>query len=166
MDQYESLSHSRWKCRYHVSSKCPRKSLYGELRRSRRSALGDIGRTGVEPTGAFVFAAAPGRAAHGGLGFAQEFAAGCACSEYQHVAVVETEIPARLRIAMEPQSLQLSRDLGSRRPLMRSVVRRRRRRRLRGRDGPRSWRRRRAAGRRTWCRGIARRVQNRPVVVV
>src|ERR1700693_4370130 len=35
MDEYESLSHSKWECKYHVVfiPKCRRKSLYGELRR-------------------------------------------------------------------------------------------------------------------------------------
>src|SRR6478672_9339342 len=34
MDDYESLSHSKWECRYHVVfiSKYRRKTLYGELR--------------------------------------------------------------------------------------------------------------------------------------
>ena len=35
MDDYESLSHSKWECKYHVVfiPKCRRKTLYGELRR-------------------------------------------------------------------------------------------------------------------------------------
>ena len=38
MDEYESLSHSRWECKYHVVfmvfiPKCRRKVLYGQLRR-------------------------------------------------------------------------------------------------------------------------------------
>jgi len=35
MDEYESLSHSKWECKYHVVfiPKCRRKTLYGELRR-------------------------------------------------------------------------------------------------------------------------------------
>ena len=35
MDEYESLSHTRWDCKYHVVfiPKCHRKALYGELRR-------------------------------------------------------------------------------------------------------------------------------------
>src|SRR3974390_3557813 len=35
MDEYESLSHTRWECKYHVVfiPKCRRKTLYGELRR-------------------------------------------------------------------------------------------------------------------------------------
>ena len=40
MDEYESLSHSKWECKYHVVfiPKCRRKTLYGELRRH----LGEI----------------------------------------------------------------------------------------------------------------------------
>jgi REP element-mobilizing transposase RayT len=36
MDEYESLSHSKWECKYHVVfiPKCRRKTLYGELRRT------------------------------------------------------------------------------------------------------------------------------------
>jgi putative transposase len=35
MDEYESLSHARWDCKYHVVfiPKCRRKTLYGDLRR-------------------------------------------------------------------------------------------------------------------------------------
>jgi putative transposase len=35
MDEYESLSHSKWECKYHVVfiPKCRRKVLYGKLRR-------------------------------------------------------------------------------------------------------------------------------------
>jgi putative transposase len=35
MDEYESLSHTKWECKYHVVfiPKCRRKLLYGELRR-------------------------------------------------------------------------------------------------------------------------------------
>jgi len=35
MDEHESLSHTRWDCKYHVVfiPKCRRKALYGELRR-------------------------------------------------------------------------------------------------------------------------------------
>src|SRR5947209_10027767 len=34
MDEYESLSHTKWECKYHVVfiPKCRRKTLYGELR--------------------------------------------------------------------------------------------------------------------------------------
>ena len=40
MDEYESLSHSKWECKYHVVfiPKCRRKTLYGELKRH----LGDV----------------------------------------------------------------------------------------------------------------------------
>ena len=40
MDEYESLGHTRWDCKYHVVSipKCRRKALYGDLRRH----LGEI----------------------------------------------------------------------------------------------------------------------------
>jgi putative transposase len=35
MDDYESLSHTKWECKYHVVFilKCRRKTLYGELRK-------------------------------------------------------------------------------------------------------------------------------------
>ena len=35
MDEYESLGHSRWECKYHVVfiPKCRRRILYGQLRR-------------------------------------------------------------------------------------------------------------------------------------
>ncbi|OGA56068.1 MAG: transposase [Betaproteobacteria bacterium RIFCSPLOWO2_12_FULL_65_14] len=34
MDEYQSLSHAKWECKYHVAfiPKCRRKTLYGELR--------------------------------------------------------------------------------------------------------------------------------------
>ena len=34
MDEYESLSHTKWECKYHVVfiPKCRRKTLYGKLR--------------------------------------------------------------------------------------------------------------------------------------
>ena len=40
MNDYESLNHSRWECKYHIVfiPKCRRKVLYGELRRY----LGDV----------------------------------------------------------------------------------------------------------------------------
>jgi putative transposase len=43
MDDYESLSHSVWDCKYHVVfiPKCRKKMLYGEL----RQRLGDVFRT-------------------------------------------------------------------------------------------------------------------------
>jgi putative transposase len=35
MDEFESLSHTKWECKYHVVfiPKCRRKTLYAELRR-------------------------------------------------------------------------------------------------------------------------------------
>ena len=35
MDKYESLSHTKWECKYHVVfiPKCRRRTLYGELRK-------------------------------------------------------------------------------------------------------------------------------------
>jgi len=35
MDEYESLSHSKWECKYHIAfiPKCRRKTLYAELRK-------------------------------------------------------------------------------------------------------------------------------------
>ena len=43
MDDYESLNHSVWECKYHVVfiPKCRKKTLYGELRQQ----LGDVFRT-------------------------------------------------------------------------------------------------------------------------
>ena len=40
MDGYDSLSHSKWECKYHVVfiPKCRRKTLYLQLRKS----LGDL----------------------------------------------------------------------------------------------------------------------------
>ena len=40
MDQYESLSHTKWECKYHVVfiPKCRRKVLYGKL----RTHLGEV----------------------------------------------------------------------------------------------------------------------------
>ena len=40
MDEFESLSHTKWECKYHVVfiPKCRRKTLYGELKRH----LGEI----------------------------------------------------------------------------------------------------------------------------
>ena len=34
MDEFESLSHAKWECKYHVVfiPKCRRKALYGQLR--------------------------------------------------------------------------------------------------------------------------------------
>src|SRR5437588_10675642 len=44
MDEYESLSHTKWECKYHVVfiPKCRRKTLYGELRRH----LGEVPHAG------------------------------------------------------------------------------------------------------------------------
>ena len=46
MDDYQSLNHTKWECKYHVVfiPKCRRKILYGELRRH----LGTLFRTLVE----------------------------------------------------------------------------------------------------------------------
>lgn len=46
MDDYQSLNHTRWECKYHVVfiPKCRRKVLYGELRRH----LGSVFRTLTE----------------------------------------------------------------------------------------------------------------------
>ena len=40
MDKYESLSHTKWECKYHVVfiPKCRRRTLYGQLRQH----LGDV----------------------------------------------------------------------------------------------------------------------------
>jgi putative transposase len=40
MDEYESLSHTKWECKYHVIfiPKCRRKTLYGQLRQN----LGEV----------------------------------------------------------------------------------------------------------------------------
>ena len=54
MDKYESLSHTKWDCKYHVVfiPKCRRKSLYGELRRPPRrgipAASGTVKRVGLK----------------------------------------------------------------------------------------------------------------------
>src|ERR1700730_10127475 len=41
MDDYESLSHSKWECKYHIVfiPKCRRKTLYLELRRHLRDVF-------------------------------------------------------------------------------------------------------------------------------
>ena len=46
MDEYQSLNHTKWECKYHVVflPKCRRKILYGELRRQ----LGSVFRTLAE----------------------------------------------------------------------------------------------------------------------
>ena len=47
MDEYESLSHSKWECKYHMSfiPKCRRKTLYKEIRQH----LGEV--SGSSPCG-------------------------------------------------------------------------------------------------------------------
>jgi putative transposase len=44
MDEYESLSDSKWECKYHVVfiPKCRRKTLYGELRRHLGQVFGKL----------------------------------------------------------------------------------------------------------------------------
>lgn len=46
MDEYESLSHAKWECKYHVVfiPKCRRKTLYGALRKH----LGEVFRKPAE----------------------------------------------------------------------------------------------------------------------
>ena len=46
MDEYQSLSHSQWECKYHVIfiPKCRRRTLYGQI----RSHLGSVFRTLAE----------------------------------------------------------------------------------------------------------------------
>ena len=41
MDENETLSHSKWECKYHVVfiPKCRRRALYGQLRKH----LGEVG---------------------------------------------------------------------------------------------------------------------------
>ena len=43
MDEYESLSHTKWECKYHVMfiPKYRRKALYGQLRRTRARSSAD-----------------------------------------------------------------------------------------------------------------------------
>lgn len=52
MDDYQSLNHTRWECKYHVVfiPKCRRKVLYGEL----RGRLGDMFRDLVKQKGSRV----------------------------------------------------------------------------------------------------------------
>jgi putative transposase len=40
MDQYQSLSHTKWECKYHIVGipKCRKNKIYGELRK----LLGEI----------------------------------------------------------------------------------------------------------------------------
>ena len=44
MNDYESLNHTRWECKYHVVfiPKCRRKALYGELRRNLGEVLREL----------------------------------------------------------------------------------------------------------------------------
>jgi putative transposase len=52
LDDYQSLNHTRWECKYHVVfiPKCRRKVLYGEL----RGRLGDMFRDLVKQKGSRV----------------------------------------------------------------------------------------------------------------
>ncbi len=47
MDEFQSLSHSKWECKYHVVfiPKCRRRTLYVELRRHTGRSLSAIGKT-------------------------------------------------------------------------------------------------------------------------
>ena len=46
MDKYESLSHTKWECKYHVVfiPKCRRRALYGELRKYLGGVFRDLAR--------------------------------------------------------------------------------------------------------------------------
>ena len=46
MDKYESLSHTKWDCKYHVVfiPKCRRRALYGNLRRHLAEVFRDLAR--------------------------------------------------------------------------------------------------------------------------
>jgi len=46
MDKYESLSHTKWECKYHVVfiPKCRRRTLYGELRKPLIEVFRDLAR--------------------------------------------------------------------------------------------------------------------------
>ena len=46
MDKYESLSHTKWECKYHVVfiPKCRRMTLYGELRKPLIDVFRDLAR--------------------------------------------------------------------------------------------------------------------------
>ena len=46
MDKYESLSHTKWECKYHVVfiPKCRRRTLYGELRKPLIEVFLDLAR--------------------------------------------------------------------------------------------------------------------------
>ncbi len=51
MDEYESLSHSKWECKYQVIfiPKCRRKTLYKELRQHLGEVFPAPSRTEAEP---------------------------------------------------------------------------------------------------------------------
>jgi len=46
MDDYQSLSHTRWECKYHVVfiPKCRKKALYGQIRKELGRAFADLAR--------------------------------------------------------------------------------------------------------------------------
>ncbi|MBI2842234.1 MAG: IS200/IS605 family transposase, partial [Armatimonadetes bacterium] len=46
MDDYQSLSHTRWECKYHVVfiPKCRRKVLYGHIRKELGKLLAELAR--------------------------------------------------------------------------------------------------------------------------
>lgn len=48
MDEFESLSHSKWECKYHVVfiPKCRRKTLYGQLKKHLGALLSKL--AGIE----------------------------------------------------------------------------------------------------------------------
>ena len=52
MDEYKSLSHTAWECKYHVVfiPKCRRKTLYGQL----RQYLGEVFRRLAEQKGSQI----------------------------------------------------------------------------------------------------------------
>jgi len=51
MDEYESLSHTKWECKYHVVfiPKCRRKTLYVQLRKPLGRGTATSGCTEGEP---------------------------------------------------------------------------------------------------------------------
>jgi putative transposase len=51
MDEYESLSHSRWECKYHVVfiPKCRRKVLYGPVAEVFGGGISKVGRAEGKP---------------------------------------------------------------------------------------------------------------------
>ena len=66
MDEYESLSHSKWECKYHVVfiPKSRRKALYGDLRKYLGEVLKWPPAGGQEHRGRVSDPAQPLRAAH------------------------------------------------------------------------------------------------------